>query len=88
MTTPQGAFRQVPSDEDDKEWEMVEYEETEEGRAPKSVASGHFDIKIGTKRWNKTLYSADWSYKTYEIERTQVDGSTKTEDKDTISSMQ
>lgn len=50
---------------DDEDWEKVEYIETEEGRAPTSVSGGHFGIKIGTKRWNKTLYSVDWNIRTY-----------------------
>lgn len=52
--------------DDDAEWERIEYTETEEGRAPSSVSGGHFHLKVGTKRWKKTLCSVDWSKRTYE----------------------
>ena len=57
---------QTPNSGDDDEWEKVEYEETEEGKKPIGLSGGHFGIKIGTKRWNKTIYSVDWNTRTYE----------------------
>jgi len=57
--------------DEDEDWEMVRYEETEEGRQATSISSGHFALKIGTKKWNKTVYSADWSTRTYEGQPTK-----------------
>jgi hypothetical protein len=56
---------EVSSASKDEEWEKIEYKETEEGQAPSSISGGHFGFKVGTKRWNKTLYSVDWNKRVY-----------------------
>jgi len=46
-----------------EEWETIGYEETEEGRKAKHIASGHFQITYTRKK--KRLFSYHWNVRKY-----------------------
>lgn len=54
------------NNENEEDWEKIEYAETEEGKAPSHVAWGHMHLKIGPKSRRRTLFSVDWSKLTYD----------------------
>jgi len=52
------------NDGGEKEWEIITHDEGQPPSVENSVSceyAGHFDFKIGTKRWNHRLLSVDWS---------------------------